>query len=135
MPGGFVPRSVAVAVWIPAVWTFMRFFSASFRRISEDDGSCRKDGTRYTRTVSAGWPVLCRHPVVFMQSACLQPVHVRFRIEQDGFGWRSGRGLGRFPAPEGRFYLCLRAYLPRTDMLNGRYALPPLQRLNDEQET
>lgn len=39
------------------------------------------------------------------------------------------------PAPEGRFYLCLRAYLPRTDMLNGRYALPPLQRLNDEQET
>ena len=39
------------------------------------------------------------------------------------------------PAPEGRFYLCLRAYLPRTDMLNGRYALPPLQRLNDEQES
>ncbi len=39
------------------------------------------------------------------------------------------------PTPEGRFYLCLRAYLPRTDMLNGRYALPPLQRLNDEQES
>lgn len=31
------------------------------------------------------------------------------------------------PAPEGRYYLCLRAYVPRQDMLSGRYQLPPLQ--------
>lgn len=28
------------------------------------------------------------------------------------------------PAPEGRFFLCLRAYLPRPEMLDGRYRLP-----------
>jgi len=30
------------------------------------------------------------------------------------------------PAPEGRFYLCLRAYMPRAELLDGRYLLPPL---------
>ncbi|BEP71222.1 MULTISPECIES: DUF1254 domain-containing protein [unclassified Variovorax] len=30
------------------------------------------------------------------------------------------------PAPEGRFYLCLRAYVPRAELLDGRYQLPPL---------
>jgi len=30
------------------------------------------------------------------------------------------------PAPEGRFYLCLRAYVPRAELLDGRYLLPPL---------
>lgn len=33
------------------------------------------------------------------------------------------------PAPEGSFYLCLRAYLPTPDMLEGRYELPALERL------
>lgn len=33
------------------------------------------------------------------------------------------------PAPEGRFYLCLRAYLPTTDMLQGCYELPAIERL------
>jgi hypothetical protein len=32
------------------------------------------------------------------------------------------------PAPEGPFYLCLRAYLPQLPLLNGVYALPGLQR-------
>jgi hypothetical protein len=32
------------------------------------------------------------------------------------------------PAPEGDFYLCLRAYVPRAEMLDGRYALPALVR-------
>lgn len=31
------------------------------------------------------------------------------------------------PAPAGRFYLCLRAYVPHEDMLDGRYQLPPLR--------
>lgn len=31
------------------------------------------------------------------------------------------------PAPQGRYYLCLRAYVPRQEMLSGRYQLPPLQ--------
>lgn len=35
------------------------------------------------------------------------------------------------PAPAGAFYLCLRAYMPREQMLDGRYVLPPLQRVND----
>jgi len=35
------------------------------------------------------------------------------------------------PAPAGGFYLCLRAYVPRPDMLHGRYALPPLRRIDD----
>lgn len=34
------------------------------------------------------------------------------------------------PAPAGRFYLCLRAYLPSQAMLDGRYLLPPLERLD-----
>jgi hypothetical protein len=33
------------------------------------------------------------------------------------------------PAPPGTFYLCLRAYLPTTDMLEGRYELPAIERL------
>jgi hypothetical protein len=32
------------------------------------------------------------------------------------------------PAPEGDFYLCLRAYMPRAEMLDGRYALPAVVR-------
>lgn len=31
------------------------------------------------------------------------------------------------PAPAGRYYLCLRAYMPRQEMLSGRYRPPPLQ--------
>lgn len=31
------------------------------------------------------------------------------------------------PTPDGPFYLCLRAYLPRPEMLDGRYALPGLE--------
>lgn len=33
------------------------------------------------------------------------------------------------PAPEGTFYLCLRAYLPGPDLLEGRYELPAIERL------
>ena len=44
-------------------------------------------------------------------------------------------GLARSILKPEHYDLCLRAYLPRTDMLNGRYALQPLQRLNDEQES
>ncbi|MBC7706080.1 MAG: DUF1254 domain-containing protein [Rhodoferax sp.] len=40
------------------------------------------------------------------------------------------------PAPEGDFYLCLRAYVPRAVMLDGRYQLPMLERqLNLRQGT
>jgi hypothetical protein len=39
------------------------------------------------------------------------------------------------PAPPGDFYLCLRAYLPRAELLDGRHALPPLQRLDTDKET
>jgi hypothetical protein len=35
------------------------------------------------------------------------------------------------PAPTGAFYLSLRAYVPRAEMLDGRYALPPLVRIGD----
>ncbi|MGJ7528372.1 DUF1254 domain-containing protein [Variovorax sp. GB1P17] len=35
------------------------------------------------------------------------------------------------PAPEGDFYLCLRAYVPRAEMLDGRYALPALVRTGE----
>lgn len=35
------------------------------------------------------------------------------------------------PAPEGAFYLCLRAYVPREEMLDGRYALPALVRTGE----
>ncbi len=35
------------------------------------------------------------------------------------------------PAPEDRFFLCLRAYLPRPEMVDGRYRLPNPQRLAD----
>jgi hypothetical protein len=35
------------------------------------------------------------------------------------------------PAPAGAFYLCLRAYVPRAEMLDGRHALPPLVRIGD----
>lgn len=31
------------------------------------------------------------------------------------------------PAPPGRFYLCLRAYVPRPAMLDGSHVLPPLE--------
>lgn len=34
------------------------------------------------------------------------------------------------PAPTGDFYLCLRAYLPRAELLDGRYELPAISRLN-----
>jgi hypothetical protein len=33
------------------------------------------------------------------------------------------------PAPDGAFFLCLRAYLPRPEMLDGSYRLPDPQRL------
>jgi hypothetical protein len=33
------------------------------------------------------------------------------------------------PAPEGSFYVCLRAYLPSANMLEGRYELPAIERL------
>lgn len=39
------------------------------------------------------------------------------------------------PAPPGDFYLCLRAYLPRAELLDGRHALAPLQRIDDDKET
>lgn len=32
------------------------------------------------------------------------------------------------PAPADGFYLCLRAYVPREELLDGRYTLPPLER-------
>jgi len=32
------------------------------------------------------------------------------------------------PAPEGDFYLCLRAYVPRAEMFDGRYQLPAVRR-------
>lgn len=32
------------------------------------------------------------------------------------------------PAPEGDFYLCLRAYVPRAELLDGRYRLPAVRR-------
>ena len=35
------------------------------------------------------------------------------------------------PAPPGGFYLCLRAYLPRAELLDGRYALPPVTPVED----
>ncbi|MCW5641620.1 MAG: DUF1254 domain-containing protein [Rhodoferax sp.] len=35
------------------------------------------------------------------------------------------------PAPEDRFFLCLRAYLPRPELLDGRYRLPDPQRRPD----
>jgi hypothetical protein len=35
------------------------------------------------------------------------------------------------PAPTGRFYLILRLYHPREEMLKGRYALPPVQRIKE----
>jgi hypothetical protein len=35
------------------------------------------------------------------------------------------------PAPAGDFYLCLRAYVPREEMLDGRYALPALVRIEE----
>ena len=35
------------------------------------------------------------------------------------------------PAPAGDFYLCLRAYVPREEMLDGRYALPALVRTGE----
>lgn len=35
------------------------------------------------------------------------------------------------PAPEGDFYLCLRAYMPRAEMLDGRYTLPALVRAGE----
>ena len=34
------------------------------------------------------------------------------------------------PAPEGDFYLCLRAYMPQASILEGRYVLPPVVRLD-----
>jgi hypothetical protein len=36
------------------------------------------------------------------------------------------------PAPREGFYLCLRAYMPRPELLDGRYALPPIE---EDQET
>lgn len=33
------------------------------------------------------------------------------------------------PAPEAGFYLCLRAYIPRPEMLDGRYDLPSIERV------
>ncbi|AGU51879.1 hypothetical protein VAPA_1c48140 [Variovorax paradoxus B4] len=37
------------------------------------------------------------------------------------------------PAPEGPFYLCLRAYVPRAELLDGRYLLPPLTPLTSKE--
>lgn len=34
------------------------------------------------------------------------------------------------PAPAGRFYLVLRAYQPRSEMLDGRYRLPEIERID-----
>ena len=34
------------------------------------------------------------------------------------------------PAPEGRFYLCLRAYVPRDEILDGLYVVPAVERLD-----
>ena len=34
------------------------------------------------------------------------------------------------PAPMGNFYLCLRAYVPREELLDGRYEVPPISRLD-----
>lgn len=35
------------------------------------------------------------------------------------------------PAPAGGFYLCLRAYVPRAELLDGRYALPAVTPVKD----
>ena len=35
------------------------------------------------------------------------------------------------PAPAGGFYLCLRAYLPRAEFLDGRYVLPSVTRVEE----
>ena len=35
------------------------------------------------------------------------------------------------PAPAGDFYVCLRAYVPHEELLDGRYALPALDRLDE----
>jgi hypothetical protein len=34
------------------------------------------------------------------------------------------------PAPEGKFALMMRAYLPRPDMLDGRFRYPGIERLD-----
>jgi hypothetical protein len=35
------------------------------------------------------------------------------------------------PAPADGFFLCLRAYLPRAEMLDGRYVLPAPEPVGD----
>jgi hypothetical protein len=35
------------------------------------------------------------------------------------------------PAPAGGFYLCLRAYLPKPEMVDGRYQLPAVERVKE----
>ena len=35
------------------------------------------------------------------------------------------------PAPAGDFYVCLRAYVPREELLDGRYTLPALECLDE----
>ncbi|MET1537417.1 DUF1214 domain-containing protein, partial [Burkholderia sola] len=43
-----------------------------------------------------------------------------------------GQRANWLPAPREGFYLCLRAYMPRPELLDGRYALPPIE---PDQET
>lgn len=50
---------------------------------------------------------------------CLQ--HAEPTAQRDRANW--------LPAPPGTFYLCLRAYLPTDDMLEGRYELPAVERV------
>jgi hypothetical protein len=43
----------------------------------------------------------------------------------------SDQAANWLPAPEGRFQLMLRVYWPREDLLSGRWAPPPVQRVKD----
>lgn len=50
---------------------------------------------------------------------------------QHGQPTAAGEQANWLPAPQGDFYLCLRAYVPRAELLDGRYEVPPLVRLDD----
>jgi hypothetical protein len=42
-----------------------------------------------------------------------------------------GRLANWLPSPASRFYLCLRAYLPKPELLDGSYRIPAITRLLD----
>lgn len=146
--GDWLQRAVVALKYIGALASEEAIYPMAY---ADSDGRPLSGAGRYTITFGPGaTPPVDAFWSLTMYDArdCVlvsNPID-RYRIGDRSVGLKSGPGGSLtlylqpgspgaelepnwLPAPQGAFYLCLRAYQPRAEMLDGRYRLPPIVRV------